>query len=62
MKQLPTLHTVASIKLHETLIKTPNGNWILRRPLSLSIIGLSHRLKLAIGVFTGKYDALDWTE
>lgn len=32
--------------------------WVLARPLAVG--NLLTRLKLAIGVFTGKYDALKW--
>ena len=58
----PTLFTTSTIKLHESLRKTPNGNWILARPLSLSTLNLLERFKLAYHVFIGRYDALDWEE
>ena len=62
MKQQPSLFTAAQIVLHKNMIKTPNGNYILARPLSLLTLGLVKRLKLAYRVFIGKYDALDWEE
>ncbi len=38
----------------------PDGRWVAARPLSMG--SLLTRLKLAWGVFTGKYDALRWIE
>lgn len=32
--------------------------WVLARPLAIG--NFMTRLKLAVGVFTGKYDALKW--
>lgn len=34
------------------------GRWALARPLGMG--GFWHRLRLAWGVFTGRYDALRW--
>lgn len=36
--------------------------WIPARPYSLSGLNLIQRLMNAWGVFTGKYDAVDWQE
>ena len=58
----PTLYTATTINLYSNLIKTPNGNYILARPLSYSTVNLLSRLKLAYYVFIGRYDALDWEE
>lgn len=39
-----------------------NGRWVLARGIRLERLQLRWRLKLAFGVFTGKYDALLWIE
>lgn len=36
--------------------------WIPARPYNLSGLNIIQRLMNAWGVFTGKYDALDWQE
>jgi len=36
--------------------------WIPARPYSLSGLNIVQRLMNAWGVFTGKYDAIDWQE
>ena len=38
-----------------------NGKWVPKR-CSKQYRSLSQRMKEAWGVFTGKYDALDWEE
>lgn len=38
----------------------PDGRWVMARPLGLT--GIRYRLRLAWDVFTGKADALYWTE
>lgn len=35
------------------------GRWVLARPLSVG--GIWTRIKLAFGVFVGRYDALEWS-
>lgn len=35
-----------------------DGRWVPARPLHFA--SLWRRIKLAVGVFTGKYDVLDW--
>jgi hypothetical protein len=37
-----------------------SGKWISARPLPFYGLRLFHNIKLAWGVFTGKYDALKW--
>lgn len=39
-----------------------NGSWVLARSERLESFSFKWRLKLALGVFTGKYDALYWIE
>lgn len=43
-----------------TVGKHPNNIRVLVRPLSLSGLNLAQRIRMAWGVFTGKYDALSW--
>jgi hypothetical protein len=38
----------------------PEAGWIPARPLGFQGLSLKRRLKLAWGVFTGKYDAMYW--
>lgn len=61
----PTLYNtktiVTTIKGTETLI--PDVGGVPARPLSWQrgyLWSIKHRLCLAWGVFTGRYDALDW--
>ena len=37
-----------------------NGKWIPARPIRL--VNFMDRLTVSWGVFTGKYDAIDWQE
>lgn len=37
-----------------------DGRYVLARPIRFA--PLLHRIRVAWGVFTGKYDALKWTE
>jgi len=39
---------------------TKGRYWVLARPYSIG--GIPKRIRLAWGVFTGKYDALKWIE
>ena len=59
MKQAPNLWTLKALQ-HETNNNQANidGNWVPARPLGLDCI--RYRLRLAWGVFTGKYDAVKW--
>ena len=60
MKKAPSLWTVNEIVKHA--MEGPqcgiSNVWVPVRPLGL--YSLWNRLKLAIGVFIGKYDALKW--
>ena len=60
----PTLHTASSIQAWACSTLGLNGKWIPARPLPFSygiaLEGLRRRWELAWGVFTGRYDALDW--
>ena len=38
------------------------GIWHMARPIGFQGICLRRRLKLAWGVFTGRYDAVRWSE
>lgn len=50
------------IQLNETTETTHlNGYWVPARSLTQERFMLWTRLKIAWGVFTGRYDALDWT-
>ena len=42
-----------------TQCQLPNGRWVQARPLRCAPILL--RIRAAWGVFTGRYDALEWT-
>lgn len=59
MKKAPNLYTIDDIiahcQHHSALI---DEEWVPARPIGYFI--LKYRLKLAIGVFTGRYDALEW--
>lgn len=59
MKKAPNLYTIDDIIVHcghhSTLI---DDLWVPARPMGY--FSLKYRLKLAIGVFFGKYDALKW--
>ena len=59
MKKAPNLYTIDDIVVHygdhSTLI---DNVWVPARPMGY--FTLKYRLKLAIGVFIGKYDALEW--
>lgn len=45
-----------------TIDKHPHNIHVLVRPLSMSGINMLQRLRMAWGVFTGKYDAVRWIE
>lgn len=62
MKQAPSLVTFKSLAKAE--LEGPkaqiNGKWVPARPFGL--FSIWSRLKLAFGVFTGRYDAFQWPE
>lgn len=62
MNQVPDVYTADYIskESRSTLSEYSSGKWTPARPLSIG--GLWIRIKLAFGVFTGRYDALDWED
>ena len=60
--RLPDKHKVSEIKGWSVSRETKSGCWIPARPLACSWLGLRRRLFLVWGVFTGRYDVLDWEE
>jgi len=61
----PWLYKANELKHWQTTTEVPfNGKriWIPARPYSLSGLNIVQRLMNAWGVFTGKYDAVDWQE
>lgn len=65
MKTQPQLVPVTSLRIWNTLVCNKDGQYVPGRPLPYYYAGLRNlrnRLKLAWGVFTGRYDALDWQE
>ena len=65
--RVPNIFTALEIKNYST--STPsrdkNGPWIPLRAIAYPygfIPGMKRRIKLAIGVFKGKYDVLDWED
>lgn len=61
----PCLYKANEIKRWDNDTKAEcNGKeiWIPARPCSLSGLNIVQRLMNAWGVFTGKYDAVDWQE
>lgn len=57
----PTLHNADVLIRDDVDVRCglPNGRWVAARPLGAPT--LVQRFKLAWGVFTGRYDALEWT-
>jgi hypothetical protein len=49
-------------QIREWEMSTPNhaGQWVCARPVGWQGLCLLKRLKLAWGVFTGRYDVLKW--
>lgn len=52
--------TASEIKNSSVMSGLPDGRWIPSRPMVS--YALWRRIKAAWGVFTAKYDALDWQE
>ena len=59
MIQLPRKYKPQEI-LENDVKKEIGGIWVPARPIGLYVIGLWTRLKYSWGVFTGKYDVLEW--
>jgi hypothetical protein len=57
MKNHPQLFKADTLRNWDVATEI-DGGWYAARPMSLR--GWYSRIKLAIGVFTGKYDALEW--
>lgn len=53
-------YTAARIKNWSVDAKTPSGKWIPARPINPT--GIVTRCRHALGVLTGRYDALDWED
>lgn len=60
--RIPAQFTPRNIIQHHMndLTQKPTGEWLPARPYYPDEICLLHRLKMAWGVFTGKFDVLDW--
>ena len=60
MNKSPNLFTLKNLFEHCSTTRTQikEGCWVPARPLGL--YSFHNRLRLALGVFTGKYDALKW--
>ena len=59
--RVPALFEVESIVRQASEVRVEKGNrWVPVRSLGYSGFYLFRRLKLAWGVFTGKYDAVEW--
>lgn len=52
--------TPQGLKNWETSVLNDNGEYVPYRPLGYPALRLIQRLKLAWGVFTGRYDVLKW--
>jgi hypothetical protein len=66
---IPSRYTASSLRadgnVMSTLrsVNTVKGQiWVPCRPMSWPGLGLVTRIKLAFGVFIGRYDVLDWEE
>lgn len=53
-------YTATQIKKWDTDTETPSGRWIPARPTNPTDI--ITRCRHALGVLTGRYDALDWED
>lgn len=54
--------TAQEIKNTSVTTENKKGQWVPVRSESHTVDSFLYRVKLAWGVFTGKYDALDWQE
>ena len=61
MLQAPRLVSLDDVLDSDVSQQRKNGRWLPARPL-FPFIALAARTRLAWGVFTGRYDALDWEE
>jgi hypothetical protein len=63
MKRAPNLWDIVNLFKHVATgpqACKPGEKWLPARPLGL--FSIRSRIKLAWGVFTGKWDAVDWRE
>ena len=60
MKQGPSLFWAFELKNWPVQASSKSGLQYMARPLGLDTI--PNRLRLAWGVFTGKYDAVQWSK
>ena len=56
----PNCYTPEQLQKWDVAREGNEGNWVAARPMQLRGFFLRRRLKLAWGVFTGRYDALRW--
>jgi hypothetical protein len=59
--RIPRLELADCIK-HNTCEVEINGKWYIAKPLGLNAIAFFRRLRIAFGVFVGKYDAVKYKE
>lgn len=58
----PNLYWARELKEWNMSARGPLGIWHMCRPIGFPGLCLRRRLTLAWGVFTGRYDAVRWTE
>lgn len=58
----PHVWTARELKEHAISTEHPSGEWIPARPITSYGLRWWRNLKMAWGVLTGRYDALDWEE
>jgi hypothetical protein len=58
----PNRFTAEELRTWSTSKKNAKGYWVPARPLGWQGLRLWYRLKLAWGVFTAKYDVVEWDE
>jgi len=58
----PTLYTADELRRWNCDRGLPDGRYVAARPMGWPGYALRLRLRLAWAVFTGRYDALRWTE
>lgn len=57
---VPNVFTPEQLRTWSVSCEGSNGVWVAARPLGWQGWSLRRRLKLAWGVFTGRYDVLKW--
>lgn len=58
----PNLYWAREIKEWSISTCGPLGIWHMYRPMGFQGVLLRRRIKLAWGVFIGRYDAVQWSE